>query len=213
MKTILSSIFFLCTLFSFSQVSITGNWTTNPNFPNAKIIVGNLDGSYLFNVNSTSVNNPDKEVLVYREGKSTVKLTEGSNAIMSCNTTTRINYNNNDTLPVSGKWMIFDLEKNVKGIPAQWNIGSIGNKTSTTVLDADVEFFFTLNIGQNTGCNNAVLNVKIDNTLITIDGTTNAFPFIQGNTFVGYGKKVEVSLVSGTCPNLKMVNGSITIYE
>ena len=213
MKVIFKLLLFFLPLISFSQVSITGNWTTNPNYPNSKIIVGDLDGTYLFNINSTSVNNPDKEVLVFREGKENVKLTEGSNAIISCNKTTKINYNNNETLPVSGKWMIFDLEKNVKGIPAQWNLGTIGNKTSTTVLNSDVEFFFSLDIGQNTGCNNAVLNVKIDGILITVNGTTNPFPFIQGNTFVGYGKKVELTLVSGTCPSLKVVNGSITIYE
>jgi hypothetical protein len=214
---ILATLLFL-PLLLFSQVEnnnnnvIKGRWSTNINYPDNKIIIGDLDKTYLFNINRVSINNPDTEVLIYRKDRDNVKFNEGSHTIISSDKSTRVS--NFESGQISqGYWKIIDFDKEIKGETIMWNMSSIGNIKSTTLLDSDTKFFFFVNI-KNTDCKDVLFKVIVDgNTILKDDGTNLPFPFRSGNSFVGFGKKVEISMIGGFCTNLEVVNGDFTIYE
>jgi hypothetical protein len=217
MKIYILSIILILPLITFSQEenhyeTINGKWSTNTNYPDTKIIIGDLDKTYLFNINRISINNPDTEVSIYRKDRDNVKFNEGSHTIISSDKSTIVSNFEAGQLS-QGFWRIIDFDKEIKGASIKWNMSSIGNIKSTTLLDSDSEFFFFVNI-QNTDCNDVLFKVIVDgNIVLKDDGTNLPFPFRPGNGFIGFGKKVEISMIGGFCTNLEVVNVDFAIYE
>lgn len=216
MKTrILSIVFFTAIAIAHSQTNtFTGNWNTNTAVRTSAIIVTPLKSDQILMISSTPVNESNHSGTIVRRGKGTLPFHEGGGALFSTKSSTYINYFNNNVSGnlVAGTYTITNFGK-LRTSTATWALRNSGGPRSVAILDVDQEVFFAVKVNNLNSCQNTQVQFRLDGQIIDVEQNSRPTIFIPGQSFVGYGKKIDVILVSSNCVAPRFVYGEVSIYK